>query len=163
LHLHGSSPRPTRGLPTSDRHEPGLRTSRGGRRPARSAVERSCLTNRGHLCRLGGGGSRRSSSARNRGVASSLCSGSRGDGGSRALRRREDLRGGRSSGREGGGALEREAACAWEGVEVAGRPAEEEGRPPAEEPREMSHPILQGKPNASHMCVRIKLHTHDRQ
>jgi hypothetical protein len=27
----------------------------------------------------------------------------------------------------------------------------------------LSHPILQGKPNASHMCARIKLHTHDRQ
>jgi hypothetical protein len=27
----------------------------------------------------------------------------------------------------------------------------------------MSHLILQGKPNASHMCARIKLHTHDRQ
>jgi hypothetical protein len=27
----------------------------------------------------------------------------------------------------------------------------------------MSHPILQGKPNASHMCARINLHTHDRQ
>jgi hypothetical protein len=25
------------------------------------------------------------------------------------------------------------------------------------------HPILQGKPNASHICVRIKLHTYDRQ
>jgi hypothetical protein len=27
----------------------------------------------------------------------------------------------------------------------------------------LSHPILQGKPNASHMCARINLHTHDRQ
>jgi hypothetical protein len=27
----------------------------------------------------------------------------------------------------------------------------------------VSQPILQGKPNASHMCARIKLHTHDRQ
>jgi hypothetical protein len=27
----------------------------------------------------------------------------------------------------------------------------------------VSHPILQGKPNASHMCARINLHTHDRQ
>jgi hypothetical protein len=27
----------------------------------------------------------------------------------------------------------------------------------------LSHPILQGKPNASHMCARIILHTHDRQ
>jgi hypothetical protein len=27
----------------------------------------------------------------------------------------------------------------------------------------MSHPILQGKPNASHVCARIILHTHDRQ
>jgi hypothetical protein len=27
----------------------------------------------------------------------------------------------------------------------------------------VSHPILQGKPNASHMCSRINLHTHDRQ
>jgi hypothetical protein len=27
----------------------------------------------------------------------------------------------------------------------------------------MSHPILQGKLNASHMCTRINLHTHDRQ
>jgi predicted aspartyl protease len=27
----------------------------------------------------------------------------------------------------------------------------------------MSHPILQGKPNASHVCARINLHTHDRQ
>jgi hypothetical protein len=30
-------------------------------------------------------------------------------------------------------------------------------------PQLLSHPILQGKPNASHMCARIKLHTHDRQ
>jgi hypothetical protein len=30
-------------------------------------------------------------------------------------------------------------------------------------PRQVSHPILQGKPNASHMCARINLHTHDRQ
>jgi hypothetical protein len=66
---------------------------------------------------------------------SSLCSGSRGDGGSRALHRWEELRGGRSSGREGGGAPEREAACAREGAEVTGRPAGEEGRPQAEEPR----------------------------
>jgi hypothetical protein len=28
---------------------------------------------------------------------------------------------------------------------------------------ELSHPILQGKPNASHVCARIILHTHDRQ
>jgi hypothetical protein len=28
---------------------------------------------------------------------------------------------------------------------------------------QVSHPILQGKPNASHMCARINLHTHDRQ
>jgi hypothetical protein len=28
---------------------------------------------------------------------------------------------------------------------------------------EVSHLILQGKPNASYMCARIKLHTHDRQ
>jgi hypothetical protein len=28
---------------------------------------------------------------------------------------------------------------------------------------DVSHPILQGKPNASHMCARINLHTHDRQ
>jgi hypothetical protein len=27
----------------------------------------------------------------------------------------------------------------------------------------VSHPILPGKPNASHMCARINLHTHDRQ
>jgi hypothetical protein len=27
----------------------------------------------------------------------------------------------------------------------------------------VSHPILQGKPNASHVCARIILHTHDRQ
>jgi hypothetical protein len=27
----------------------------------------------------------------------------------------------------------------------------------------LSHPILQGKPNASHVCARINLHTHDRQ
>jgi hypothetical protein len=27
----------------------------------------------------------------------------------------------------------------------------------------LSHLILQGKPNASHMCARINLHTHDRQ
>jgi hypothetical protein len=27
----------------------------------------------------------------------------------------------------------------------------------------LSHPILQGKPNASHVCARIILHTHDRQ
>jgi hypothetical protein len=27
----------------------------------------------------------------------------------------------------------------------------------------VSHPILQGKPNASHMCARIDLHTHDGQ
>jgi hypothetical protein len=27
----------------------------------------------------------------------------------------------------------------------------------------VSHPILQGKPNASHVCARINLHTHDRQ
>jgi hypothetical protein len=26
----------------------------------------------------------------------------------------------------------------------------------------LSHLILQGKPNASHMCARINLHTHDR-
>jgi hypothetical protein len=32
---------------------------------------------------------------------------------------------------------------------------------PAKSP--LSHPILQGKPNASHMCARINLHTHDRQ
>jgi hypothetical protein len=29
--------------------------------------------------------------------------------------------------------------------------------------RSLSHPILQGKPNASHVCARINLHTHDRQ
>jgi hypothetical protein len=27
----------------------------------------------------------------------------------------------------------------------------------------VSHPILQGKPNASYMCARVNLHTHDRQ
>jgi hypothetical protein len=27
----------------------------------------------------------------------------------------------------------------------------------------VSHPILQGKPNASHVCTKINLHTHDRQ
>jgi hypothetical protein len=27
----------------------------------------------------------------------------------------------------------------------------------------VSHPILQAKPNASHVCARINLHTHDRQ
>jgi hypothetical protein len=27
----------------------------------------------------------------------------------------------------------------------------------------MSHPILQGKPIASHVCAKIILHTHDRQ
>jgi hypothetical protein len=42
---------------------------------------------------------------------------------------------GRAREERGGGAPEREAACAWEGTEVAGRPAGEEGRPPAEEPR----------------------------
>jgi hypothetical protein len=26
-----------------------------------------------------------------------------------------------------------------------------------------SHPILQGKPNPSHVCVRIKIYIHDRQ
>jgi hypothetical protein len=30
-------------------------------------------------------------------------------------------------------------------------------------PVRVSHPILQGKPNASHVCARIILHTHDRQ
>jgi hypothetical protein len=30
-------------------------------------------------------------------------------------------------------------------------------------PQFQSHPILQGKPNASHVCARINLHTHDRQ
>jgi hypothetical protein len=29
--------------------------------------------------------------------------------------------------------------------------------------RKVSHPILQGKPNASHVCARIIFHTHDRQ
>jgi hypothetical protein len=27
----------------------------------------------------------------------------------------------------------------------------------------LSHPTLQGKPNASHVCARMILHTHDRQ
>jgi hypothetical protein len=31
------------------------------------------------------------------------------------------------------------------------------------EPKTVSHPILQGKPKASHVCARIILHTHDRQ
>jgi hypothetical protein len=30
-------------------------------------------------------------------------------------------------------------------------------------PGRVSHLILQGKPNASHVCARINLHTHDRQ
>jgi hypothetical protein len=36
-------------------------------------------------------------------------------------------------------------------------------RRPADDGCPLSHPILQGKPNASHVCARINLHTHDRQ